>query len=398
MKVILKTYKYRMYPNKEQQQMLAKYFGSVRFVYNHFLAERKQQYEKNGKSDNYYAQCKALTAFKKQEEYKWLKEINAQTLQSALRNLETAYTNFFRGNARFPRFKAKKNGGSFHIPQSCSIGNGKIYIPKFKDGIKIVEHRPFKGSEVRNMTISVTPSGKYYVSILTKISYEPLQKTNAKVGIDLGLKDLVITSDCKKYSSNKFIKHYSKELAKAQKHLSKKQKGSNTWNRQRIKVARIQEKIHNCRFDKLHKISTDLVRHYDVICCEDLNVKGMQRNHKLAKSISDASWGTFLTMLTYKATMNDKQVVKIGRYYPSSKTCHCCGYVNKDLQLKDREWTCPHCGKTLDRDINAAINILKEGLRNTSAGTVDYTDGADVRPFQGQSAMKSEAHKSSVCG
>ena len=314
MKVILKTYKYRMYPNKEQQQMLAKYFGSVRFVYNHFLAERKRQYEENGKSDNYYAQARTLTKLKKQEEYKWLKEINSQTLQFALRNLETSYTNFFRGNAKFPRFKAKKSGGSFHIPQSCSIGNGKIYIPKFKDGIKIVEHRSFKGGEVRNMTISVTPSGKYYVSILTKVSYEPLQKTKAKVGIDLGLKDLVITSDGKKYSSNKFIKHYSKELAKAQKHLSKKKKGSNSWDRQRIKVARIQEKIHNCRFDKLHKISTDLVRHYDVICCEDLNVKGMQRNHKLAQAISDASWGEFLLMLTYKAVMNDKQVVKIGRY------------------------------------------------------------------------------------
>ena len=248
------------------------------------------------------------------------------------------------------------------------------------------------------MTISVTPSGKYYVSILTKVSYEPLQKTKAKVGIDLGLKDLVITSDGKKYSSNKFIKHYSKELTKSQKHLSKKKKGSNSWNRQRIKVARIQEKIHNCRFDKLHKISTDLVRHYDVICCEDLNVKGMQRNHKLAQAISDASWGAFLLMLTYKATMNDKQVVKISRYYPSSKTCHCCGWVKEDLQLKDREWTCPHCGNTLDRDVNAAMNILQEGLRNTSAGTVDYTDGADVRPYQGQSAMKSEAHKSLVCG
>lgn len=398
MKVILKTYKYRMYPNKEQQQMLAKYFGSVRFVYNHFLAERKRQYEENGKSDNYYAQARTLTKLKKQEEYKWLKEINSQTLQFALRNLETSYTNFFRGNAKFPRFKAKKSGGSFHIPQSCPIGNGKIYIPKFKDGIKIVEHRSFKGGEVRNMTISVTPSGKYYVSILTKVSYEPLQKTKAKVGIDLGLKDLVITSDGKKYSSNKFIKHYSKELAKAQKHLSKKKKGSNRWDRQRIKVARIQEKIHNCRFDKLHKISTDLVRHYDVICCEDLNVKGMQRNHKLAQSISDASWGEFLLMLTYKAVMNDKQVVKIGRYYPSSKTCHCRGWVKEDLQLKDREWTCPHCGNTLDRDVNAAMNILQEGLRNTSAGTVDYTGGADVRPNQWQSAMKSEAHKSLVCG
>ena len=158
MKVILKTYKYRMYPNKEQEQMLARYFGSVRFVYNHFLAERKQQYTENGKSDNYYTQASTLTKLKKQEEYLWLKEINSQTLQFALRNLETAYTNFFRGNARFPRFKAKKNGGSFHIPQHCSVENGRIYIPKFKGGIKIVEHRPFKGGDVRNMTISVTPS------------------------------------------------------------------------------------------------------------------------------------------------------------------------------------------------------------------------------------------------
>ena len=393
MKVIYKTYKYRMYPNKEQEQILARYFGSVRFIYNYFLAQRKQQYSENGTSDNYYQQSKTLTNLKKQEEYSWLKEINSQTLQFTLRNLETAYTNFFRGKARFPRFKAKKNGCSFHIPQFCSIENGMVYIPKLKNGIKIVEHRPFKGV-VRNMTISVTSSGKYYVSILSQVEYEPLEKTNLMVGIDLGLKDLVITSGGKKYSSNKFIKHYAKELAKTQKHLSKKQKGSNSWNRQRLKVAKIQEKIHNCRFDKLHKISADLIRNYDVICCEDLNVKGMQKNHKLSQSISDASWGAFLTMLTYKAEMNDKQVIKIGRYYPSSKTCHCCGYVKEDLTLRDREWICPVCGEVLDRDTNAAMNILSEGLKNISSGTGDYTDGVDIRPFQRQSTMKSEANKS----
>ena len=395
--MIFKTYKYRLYPNKEQEQILAKYFGSVRFIYNHFLAERKQQYDINGKSDNYYQQAKTLTDLKKQEEYSWLKEINSQTLQFTLRNLETAYTNFFRGKAKFPRFKAKKNGSSFHIPQFCSIENSRIYIPKLKEGIKIVEHRPFKGT-VRNMTISVTPSGKYYVSILSQVEYEPLQKTNAKVGIDLGLKDLVITSDGKKYSNNKFIRHYEKKLAKAQKHLSRKQKGSNSWDRQRLKVARIQEKIHNCRLDKLHKVSSDLIRKYDVICCEDLNVKGMQRNHKLAQSISDASWGMFLTLLTYKAEINNKQVIKINRYYPSSKTCHSCGYVKEDLRLKDREWICPACGEIHDRDTNAAMNILTEGLKNTLAGTVNYTDGAEVRPTKGLSAMKSEAHKSLVCG
>ena len=281
------------------------------------------------------------------------------------------------------------------------IGKNKYtYTPVLLDQEgQVVVEKPDSPSTITFTYKNITKtSGKYYVSILTQVSYETLQKTNAKVGIDLGLKDLVITSDGKKYSSNKFIKHYSKELAKAQKHLSRKQKGSNSWNRQRIKVARIQEKIHNCRFDKLHKISTDLIRNYDVICCEDLNVKGMQRNHRLAQAISDASWGAFLSMLTYKAVMNDKQVVKIGRYYPSSKTCHCCGWIKEDLQLKDREWTCPSCGEVLDRDINAAMNILSEGLRNISAGTVDYTDGADIRPFQGPSAMKSEAHKSLVCG
>lgn len=397
MKTIYKTFKYRLYPTKEQEQTLARYFGSVRFVYNHFLNERKQQYLETHKSDNYYSQARSLTEMKKSDEYSWLKEINSQTLQFALRNLETAYVNFFRGNAKFPRFKTKKHGGSFHIPQHCSIVDGRIFIPKFKGGIRITEHQKFQG-KLKNMTISVTPSGKYYVSILSEIQYEPLQKTNAVVGIDLGIKDLVITSDGKKYSSNKFIKKYSKKLKKAQQHLSKKIKGSNTWNRQRVKVARIHEKISNCRKDKLHKISTDLVRNHDVICCEDLNVKGMQRNHKLAQAIADASWGIFLVFLSYKCENNDKQLVKIGRWFPSSKTCHHCGYINQGLRLKDREWICPHCGETLDRDHNAAINILNEGLKIlTSAGTVDYTDGADVRLACKQSAMKSEADKSSVC-
>ena len=336
---------------------------------------------------------------KKQEDFAWLKEINSQTLQFSLRCLETAYTNFFSGRAKFPRFKVKKHGGSFTIPQHCSIENGRIYIPKFKQGIKIKEHRAFQGN-VRNMTISVTPSGKYYVSILSKVEHEPLRKTNKKVGIDLGIKDFIVTSDGVRYSSNKFIKHYAKKLAKAQRCLSRKDKGSGEWHRMRLKVARIQEKIHNCRIDKLHKISTDLVRNYDVICCEDLNVKGMQRNHRLAQSIADASWGTFLNLLSYKCERDDKQLVKVGRFYPSSKTCHHCGYVKEDLSLKDRNWKCPHCGQMIDRDLNASINILNEGIKNISAGTVDYTEGADIRPWRSprQSAMKSEAHESLVRG
>ena len=397
MVTIHKTYKYRMYPNKEQERILTRYFGSVRFVYNHFLAERKKQYDENGKSDNYYAQAKTLTKLKKQEEYSWLKEINSQTLQYSLRCLETAYTNFFSGRDKFPKFKAKKHGGSFNVPQYCTIENGRIYIPKFKQGIKIKEHRTFQGN-VKNMTISVTPSGKYYVSILSEVEYEPLRKTNKKVGIDLGIKDFIVTSDGVRYFGNKFIKRYEKKLAKTQKVLSRKTKGSNEWNKMRLIVARTQEKIHNCRMNKLHKISTDLVRNYDVICCEDLNVKGMQRNHQLSKNIADASWGIFLNLLSYKCERDDKQLIKVGRFYPSSKTCHYCGYVKEDLSLKDRNWKCPRCGQMIDRDLNASINILNEGIKSISAGTVDYTEGADIRPTCRQSALKSEAYESSVRG
>lgn len=395
--MIQKTYKFRLYPNKEQEKMLANYFGSVRFVYNHFLAKRKEQYEKTRKSSNYYEQAKELAAMKKTEAYSWLKEINSQTLQHVLRHLETAYVNFFKGRTRFPRFHSKKHGGSFAIPQHFKVEGNRIFIPKFKGGIKFAKSQEVKG-ELRNMTVSVTPSGKYYVCIMAQVEAEDLEKTNQSVGIDLGLKDFVITSNGDRYSSNKFIQKCSKKLATMQKHLSRKKKGSASWNRQRIKVARLQEKIMSSRKDKLHKISIDLIRRYDVVCCENLNVKGLVRNHHLAKSISDASWSTFVTMLEYKAKWYGKTLVKIGRFYPSSKTCHHCGHVNDDLSLADRYYTCPYCGELIDRDLNAAKNILDEGLRNISAGTVDYTDGEGVRLARKHSLMKSESHKSLACG
>ena len=399
MKMIQKTYRFRLYPNKEQEKMLANYFGSVRFVYNHFLAKRKEQYEKTKKSSNYYEQAKELTAMKKTEAYSWLKEINSQTLQHALRHLETAYVNFFKERTKFPRFHSKKHGGSFSVPQHFKVDGNMIFLPKFKGGIKFAKSQEVKG-ELRNMTVSVTPSGKYYVCIMAQVEIEYLEKTNLSVGIDLGLKDFVITSDGDRYTSNKFIKKYSKKLASMQKHLSRKKKGSGSWNKQRIKVARLQEKIMFCRNDKLHKVSTDLIRKYDVICCEDLNVKGMVRNHHLAKSISDASWGAFVTMLEYKAKWYGKTLSKIGRFYPSSKTCHHCGYVKEDLSLSDRYYTCPSCGKMIDRDLNAAMNILDEGLRHISAGTVDYTGGEEVRAdlSESRSSAKPEAHWSLAHG
>lgn len=377
--------------------MLANYFGSVRFVYNHFLAKRKEQYEQTRKSSNYYEQAKELTAMKKTEAFSWLKEINSQTLQHALRHLETAYANFFKGRTRFPRFHSKKHGGSFAVPQHFKVEGNRIFIPKFKGGIRFAKSQDVLG-ELRNMTVSVTPGGKYYVCIMAQVEVGDLEKTNLSVGIDLGLKDFVITSNGDRYSSNKFIKKYSKKLATMQKHLSRKKKGSGSWNRQRIKVARLQEKIMSCRKDKLHKISIDLIRRYDVVCCEDLNVKGMVRNHHLAKSVSDASWGTFVTMLEYKAKWYGKILVKIGRFYPSSKTCHHCGHVKENLSLSDRYYTCSNCGELIDRDLNAAKNILDEGLRNISAGTVDYTDEEGVRLARKHSLMKSESHKSLACG
>ena len=393
MKVIQKTYKFRLYPNKEQEKMLANYFGSVRFVYNHFLAKRKEQYEQTRKSSNYYEQAKELTEMKKTEAFSWLKEINSQTLQHALRHLETAYVNFFKGRTRFPRFHSKKHGGSFAVPQYFKVEGNRIFIPKFKGGIRFAKSQDVLG-ELRNMTVSVTPGGKYYVCIMAHVEVGDLEKTNLSVGIDLGLKDFVITSNGDRYSSNKFIKKYSKKLATMQKHLSRKKKGSGSWNRQRIKVARLQEKITYCRNDKLHKISVELIRRYDVVCCEDLNVKGMVKNHHLAKAVSDASWGTFVTMLEYKAKWYGKELVKIGRFYPSSKTCHHCGHVKEDLSLEDRYYTCTNCGELIDRDLNAAKNILDEGLRNISAGTVDYTDGEGVRLACKHSLKKSESRKS----
>ena len=390
MKTIHRTYRFELRPTQDQKVLLDKHFGCVRFVYNHFLNERKEQYQANKKSDNYYAQAKTLTELKKQEETVWLKEVNSQTLQFALRSLDTAYLNFFRGNAKFPRFKSKKRKNGFTVPQHTKLVDGKIYVPKFKEGIKCIVHREIKG-DVGKMTFTKTPTGRYYVSILTEEQYQPKEKTGAVCGVDLGLKDFAITSDGIKFKNNRYTKKYERDLAKAQKHLSRKQKGSSSFERQKRKVAKIHEKISNTRQDVLHKVSHQLVSDYDIIALEDLNVKGMMSNRKLSKHIADASWGTFVRFLEYKADWNDKQVVKINRFYPSSKTCNVCGWINQDLNLSVREWTCKN-GHHLDRDENAAKNILKEGLKIISSGTGDYTDGDGVRSSNTQLSTKSEAH------
>ena len=401
MRKINRTYKFRLYPNKEQTELLAKHFGCSRFVYNYFLNQRNEQYRLTGKSDNFYAQCKTLTALKKQEETAWLKEVNAQTLQFAIRSLEAAYDNFFKKHAKFPNFKSKHSKNSFTVPQYASIAGGRLFIRKFKEGIKCRVHREIKG-KIGKVTITKTPSGKYFVSVFTEEEYiTPIKKTDKSIGVDMGLKNLLTTSDGETFKNNRYTKRYECKLAKAQQHLSRKKKGSRGFENQKLKVARLHEKISNSRADYLHKCSISLVRRYDTICIEDLNVKDMTRNHRLAKSISDASWGHFVSMLIYKAKWNGKKVVKVDRYFPSSQTCSTCGYVYKDIKdLSVREWECPVCHTHHDRDVNAAINILRFGLNNNiSAGTADYTGGEEVRAdlLESHSSVKPEAHKLKTC-
>ena len=382
-------------------ELLAKHFGCTRFVYNYFLNQRQEQYKEEGESDNYYAQAKALTELKKKEETAWLKEVNSQTLQFALRNLETAYTNFFQKRANFPNYHSKKGKNTFTVPQFATIEDSKLWLPKFKSGISIRLHREIKG-KMGKVSLTKTPTGKYFVSVFTTEEYNtPIEHTGKSVGVDLGLKDLLITSDGEVFKNNRYTKRYERKLEKAQQHLSRKKKGSSEYENQRLKVARLHEKIANSRADYLHKCSISLVRRYDTICIEDLNVKGMERNHHLAKSVTDASWGSFVSMLTYKAQWNNKKVVKIDRFFPSSQTCNVCGYINKQTKdLSVREWDCPVCHTHHNRDKNAAINILRFGLNHISAGTVDYTGGEEVRAdlLGSLSSAKPEAHESLAHG
>jgi putative transposase len=376
---MLKSYKYKLKPSEEQIVLLNKHFGSVRFVYNYFLNERKKEYETNKQSLNYYDNSKTLTEMKKQEEYSWLNEINSQSIQSSLKHLDGAYNGFFKKRTKFPKFKSKHNKNSFCVPQFVKLINGKLKIPKFDEPIDVILHRSFSG-KIKQATISKTPTNEYFVSILVETEHKKLEKTGKSVGIDLGIKDFVITSDGYKYKNNRYTKTYQTLLKKYQQHLSRKKKGSVRYEKQRLKVAKIHKKITNSRLDNLHKVSSELIKKYDSIFLEDLNIKGMIKNHKLSKHIADASWSKFVELLTYKAEWNDKKIVRIDRFFPSSKTCNCCGYINQNLDLSIREWTCPSCKTKLDRDLNASKNILNEGYKHISDGTSDNRSGGEIRP------------------
>jgi len=376
---MLKSYKYKLKPNEEQIVLLNKHFGSIRFAYNYFLNERKKEYENNKNTINYYDNSKSLTELKKKEEYSWLNEINSQSLQHSLKCLDGAYQNFFKFNKGFPKFKSKRSKNSFTVPQSAKLVKGKLIIPKFKRPIDLILSRSFSG-KIRSCTISKTPTNEYFVSILVETEHKKQEKTGKSVGIDLGIKDFVITSDGYKYKNNRYTKTYQTSLKKYQQHLSRKKKGSVRYEKQRLKVAKIHKKITNSHLDNLHKVSSELIKKYDLIFLEDLNIKGMIKNHKLSKHIADASWSKFVELLTYKSEWNDKKIVKIERFFPSSKTCNCCGYINQNLDLSIREWTCSSCNTKLDRDLNAIKNILNEGYKHISDGTSDNRSGGEVRP------------------
>ena len=363
------AYKYRVYPNNTQKQMLSNYFGCSRFIYNYFLGKSKQEYKESKITFNFYRACKELTDLKK--ELTWLCNADKFCLQNSLRDLDSAFKNFYNGS-KFPKFKKKRiNLYSYrtsYTNNNIEYRNRKIKIPKV-GWIKTRDKRVPDG-RIINATVSLVPSGKYFISICCENNnVKQYDKTNNRIGIDLGIKNFAITSNGIIIDNPKFLNRSLNKLAKLQKDLSRKSKGGSNRNKARIKVARQYEKIANQRKDFLQKITTMLVKENDIICIEDLNILHMMdiTNTQMRRSILDVSWGEFSRELQYKADWHGKQIIKVDTFFASSQICHYCGCKSdKTKDLSVRNWVCPNCGKTLNRDINAAINILNEGLKQVS--------------------------------
>lgn len=372
--IVIKGYKYRIYPTKEQEIQLSKTFGSCRFVYNQLLAKKIELYKNEGKSLS-KTDCNNYCNRELKKEYLWLKEVDKFALTNSIYNLDNAYQNFFKrlkqgsGELGFPKFKSKRNHYYSYKTNftnnniKVDFENNRVQLPKLK-WIKTKLHREFSG-KILFATVSKTPSNKYYVSFNIECEYKTKLKNNNKVGIDLGIKDLVITSDGEIFNNNKTTYKYQQKLAKLQRQFSKKKKGSSNWNKHRIKVAKLHEKITNIRNDAQNKISNQIITENQIIICEDLNIKGMVKNKRLSKAIHDCGWGELTRQLKYKSEWNDKIYHEINRYFPSSQLCNKCKYQNKDTKnLGIRFWECPECGELHDRDINASINILNQGLKD----------------------------------
>lgn len=361
---MFRAYKYRIYPNIEQKELIAKHIGSSRFVYNLALETKNAAYLGSKHNLTPFDLTKQLPDLKK--ECDWLKEVNSQSLQQSIQNMDIAFKKFFKG-AGFPKFKSKHRGKqSFSVPQNVIVDNNLLIIPKFKEGIKIVLHRQITGT-IKSATVSVTTTGKYFVSILVDTNIDDPPKTaineSTCIGIDLGIKDFAITSEGEVIENPKYLRKAQSKLKYTQRKYSK-----NKGKRTKKRLALLHEKVVNKRKDFLHKVSTKLIRENQTIALETLSVSNMVKNHNLAQSINDVSWSTFVEMLEYKSEWYGKNILRIGRFAPSSKTCNCCGNINKELTLTERVWTCPKCNTVLERDVNASINIKSFALKNHLSG------------------------------
>src|SRR6266700_710704 len=365
-----RAYRYRFYPTRQQAHNLACTFGCCRFVYNWALSTSKVSYWKLGVKMSHNTLSQAMTVLKQEEGTAWLSEVSSVPLQQALRHLKSAYTNFFEGRTEYPVFK-KKHGvqSATYTDNAFTLRGQTLTLAKQSEPLDIVWSRPLPdGAKPSSVTITQDKAGRYFVSILVEETITPLAPTEKTVGIDLGLKSFLITSDGETIANPKYYARDEKKLAKAERRLAKKKKGSKNRAKARKKVAKLHVRIADTRRDFQHQVSTKLIRENQVICLETLNVKGMLQNHCLAKAISDVGWGEFTRQLEYKAKWYGRTLVKIDRWYPSSKTCSDCGHILDTLTLDVREWVCPWCGTWHERDINAARNILAEGLSVSACG------------------------------
>ena len=377
---MLQAYKYRMYPSRTQVPLLLRHIHACRFVYNHSLEQKIRAYEQAGKRLSCFDLNNQLPALK--EEHAWLTEVNSQSLQYANRNLDNAFTRFFREKKGFPKFKSKRNPiQSFQVPQHYRVDfiHNRIKLPKIGE-VKTVIHRTFTG-KMKYATVSVTSTGKWFISILVddeRVEPNPVPfSSDTTVGIDVGLTDFATFSTGEKIPNPRYLKNSLQRLKVLQRRVSRKVKGSKNRKKAVQTLAKRHERVANQRNDFLHNLSFRVVSENQAIAVESLNVTGMQKNHTLARSISDVSWSTFFTMLEYKCQKYGKTLLKIGRFDPSSKICHCCGYMNRDLKLSDRKWICPDCNTVHDRDINAAINIKKFALQDQNLVWVSGVERAE---------------------